>query len=107
MSAEVLGQFLDRHLVRARPRDRPGPDRPARAEPAPLKQAPDHRCVEGRLLGRAPTLGIQAIGDGLRRRARFAQRGDARDQPVPLLQLLEASYRADLDLLRKSGELFS
>ena len=51
--------------------------------------------VEDRLLGRSPAFGIEAIGDVLGGGILLKLLGDPRDQPVELLQLLEAPDRAD------------
>src|SRR3954466_3530457 len=95
MGAELRGEFLDRHFVVAGPRNIPGPDRTPRAEPATLQQAPDHRRVEGLLLGWFPALDVQAIRNVLCGGIPPTHLGDARDQTVELLQLFEAPDRAD------------
>src|SRR4051812_44571698 len=94
MGAELRGELLDCHLVVAGPGNIPGPDRTPRAEPATLQQAPDHRRVEGLLLGWFPALDVQAIRNVLCGGIPPTHLGDARDQTVELLQLFEAPDRA-------------
>src|SRR3954466_5896427 len=91
MGAELRGELLDCHLVVAGPGNIPGPDRTPRAEPATLQQAPDHRRVEGLLLGWFPALDVQAIRNVLCGGIPPTHLGGPRDQTSTLFQLSELS----------------